>query len=89
MGCKNAGILKQHWDNLNDWRKDPTVIIIIETTKKSGAPYTGIAWLKVSKADTVTLNVVNEAADILTKACPQVLYDILYHRVTNFISKRK
>ena len=58
-----------HWNNLNDWRKDPTVII--ETAKKLGAHYTGIAWLKVSKADTVTLEVVNEAADILTKACSQ------------------
>jgi sugar phosphate isomerase/epimerase len=57
-----------HWNELNDWRKDPTVII--ETAKKLGAHYTGIAWLKVSKADTVTLDVVNEAADILTKACP-------------------
>jgi sugar phosphate isomerase/epimerase len=58
-----------HWNELNDWRKDPT--IIIETAKKLGAQYTGIAWLKVSKADTVTLDVVNEAADILTKVCPQ------------------
>lgn len=58
-----------HWNNLNDWRKDPTVII--ETARKLGARYTGIAWLKVSKADTVTLDVVNEAADILTKACQQ------------------
>jgi sugar phosphate isomerase/epimerase len=58
-----------HWNNLNDWRKDPTVII--ETAKKLGAHYTGIAWLKVSKADTVTLDVVKEAADILTKACGQ------------------
>lgn len=58
-----------HWNNLNDWRKDPKVII--ETAKKLGAHYTGIAWLKASKADTVTLDVVNEAADILTKACPQ------------------
>jgi sugar phosphate isomerase/epimerase len=57
-----------HWNNLNDWRKDPTVII--QTAKKLGAHYTGIAWLKVSKADTVTLDVVNEAADILMKACP-------------------
>ncbi|HZY82401.1 MAG TPA: sugar phosphate isomerase/epimerase [Cyclobacteriaceae bacterium] len=57
-----------HWNELNDWRKDPTVII--ETAKKLGAHYTGIAWLKVTKADTVTLDVVNEAADILTKACP-------------------
>ncbi len=58
-----------HWNNMNDWRKDPTVII--ETAKKLGAHYTGIAWLKVSKADTVTLDVVNEAAGILTKACQQ------------------
>ena len=58
-----------HWNNLSDWRKDPTVIM--ETAKKLGAHYTGIAWLKESKADTVTLDVVNEAADILTKACPQ------------------
>src|SRR3954454_7956660 len=58
-----------HWNELNDWRKDPTVII--ETAKKLGAHYTGIAWLKASKADSVTLNVVNEAADILMKACPQ------------------
>lgn len=58
-----------HWNNMNDWRKDPAVII--ETAKKLGAHYTGIAWLKVSKEDTVTLDVVNEAADILTKACAQ------------------
>jgi sugar phosphate isomerase/epimerase len=58
-----------HWNELNDWRKNPT--IIIETAKKLGAHYTGIAWLKASKADTVTLKVVTEAADILTKACPQ------------------
>lgn len=58
-----------HWNNLDDWRKDPTVII--ETAKKLGAHYTGIAWLKITKADTVTLNVVNEAADILAKACSQ------------------
>ena len=56
-----------HWNNMDDWRKDPT--IIIETAKKLGAHYTGIAWLKVSKEDTVTLDVVNEAAGILTKAC--------------------
>ncbi len=62
-------MLALHWNNLDDWRKDPN--IIIETAKKLGAEYTGIAWLKVSKADTVTLEVVNEAADILTKACPQ------------------
>ncbi len=58
-----------HWNDLNDWRKNPT--IIIETAKKLGAHYTGIAWLKQSKADAVTLGVVNEAADILTKACSQ------------------
>jgi sugar phosphate isomerase/epimerase len=58
-----------HWNTLSDWRKDPTVII--ETARKLGAHYTGIAWLKESKADTVTLDVVNEAADILMKACPQ------------------
>jgi sugar phosphate isomerase/epimerase len=58
-----------HWNTLNDWRKDPTVII--KTAKTLGAHYTGIAWLKESKADTVTLDVVNEAADILMKACPQ------------------
>ena len=58
-----------HWNTLPDWRKDPTVIL--ETAKKLGAQYTGIAWLKESRADTVTLDVVNEAADILTKACPQ------------------
>jgi sugar phosphate isomerase/epimerase len=57
-----------HWNTLNDWRNDPTVII--QTAKKLGAHYTGIAWLKESKADTVTLDVVNEAADILMKACP-------------------
>ena len=57
-----------HWNDLNDWRKDPTVII--KTAKTLGAHYTGIAWLKNSKADTVTLAIVNEAADILTKACP-------------------
>ena len=43
-----------HWNDLNDWRKDPTVIIA--TAKKLGAHYTGIAWLKNSKADTVTLD---------------------------------
>ncbi len=58
-----------HWNELNDWRKDPAVIL--NTAKKLGAHYTGIAWLKVVKEDTVTLDVVNEAADILTKACPQ------------------
>ena len=58
-----------HWNNLNDWRKEPGRII--QTAKKLGAHYTGIAWLKSSKADPVTLGVVNEAADILTKACPQ------------------
>jgi sugar phosphate isomerase/epimerase len=58
-----------HWNTLGDWRKDPAVII--STAKKLGAHYTGIAWLKESKADTVTLDVVNEAADILMKACPQ------------------
>ena len=58
-----------HWNELNDWRKDPT--IILNTAKKLGAQYTGIAWLKIVKEDTVTLDVVNEAADILTKACPQ------------------
>jgi sugar phosphate isomerase/epimerase len=58
-----------HWNTLSDWRKDPTVIL--ETAKKLGAHYTGIAWLKESKADTVTLDVVNEAADILMKACSQ------------------
>jgi sugar phosphate isomerase/epimerase len=57
-----------HWNELNDWRKDPAKII--ETARKLGAHYTGIAWLKVTKADTVTLAVVNEAADILSKACP-------------------
>jgi sugar phosphate isomerase/epimerase len=56
-----------HWNELNDWRKNPTVIL--ETAVKLGAQYTGIAWLKDTKADTVTLDVVNEAADILTKAC--------------------
>jgi sugar phosphate isomerase/epimerase len=58
-----------HWNTLSDWRKDPTVIL--ETARKLGAHYTGIAWLKESKADTVTLDIVNEAADILMKACPQ------------------
>ena len=58
-----------HWNNLSDWRKDPSVIM--ETARKLGAHYTGIAWLKESKADTVTLDIVNEAADILMKACPQ------------------
>jgi sugar phosphate isomerase/epimerase len=58
-----------HWNALSDWRKDPTVIM--QTAKKLGAQYTGIAWLKESKADTVTLAVVNEAADILMKACPK------------------
>lgn len=58
-----------HWNNLADWRKDPT--IILETAKKLGAHYTGIAWLKESKADSVTLAVVDEAADISMKACQQ------------------
>jgi sugar phosphate isomerase/epimerase len=58
-----------HWNNLNDWRNDPKHIM--EIAKKFGAHYTGIAWLKQSKADTVTLDIVNEAADILTKACPE------------------
>jgi sugar phosphate isomerase/epimerase len=58
-----------HWNNLDDWRKNPA--IIIETARTLGAQYTGIAWLKDSKADTVTLDVVNEAADIMTKACQQ------------------
>jgi sugar phosphate isomerase/epimerase len=58
-----------HWNTLSDWRKDPTVIM--ETAKTLGAHYTGIAWLKESKPDTVTLDIVNEAADILMKACPQ------------------
>jgi sugar phosphate isomerase/epimerase len=57
-----------HWNTLSDWRKDPSVIM--NTAKKLGAHYTGIAWLKESKADTVTLDIVNEAADILMKACP-------------------
>src|SRR6267154_2989353 len=57
-----------HWNTLSDWRKDPS--IIMETARKLGARYTGIAWLKESKADTVTLEVVNEAAAILMKACP-------------------
>jgi len=58
-----------HWNTLGDWRKDPTVII--ETAKKLGAHYTGIAWLKETFEDSVTLDIVNEAADILMKACPQ------------------
>lgn len=58
-----------HWNNLNDWRNDPKHIM--EVAKKLGAHYTGIAWLKQSKADTVTLDIVNEAADILTKACAE------------------
>lgn len=56
-----------HWNTLDDWRKDPSVIL--ETARKMGARYTGIAWLKNTKADTVTLAVVNEAADILMKTC--------------------
>lgn len=62
-------MLALHWNTLSDWRKDPAVIM--ETARKLGAHYTGIAWLKESKADTVTLDIVNEAADILMKACPQ------------------
>jgi sugar phosphate isomerase/epimerase len=57
-----------HWNTLSDWRKDPSVIM--KTAKTLGATYTGIAWLKESKADTVTLDIVSEAADILMKACP-------------------
>src|SRR5262245_20952313 len=52
-----------HWNTLADWRKDPTPIL--ETARKLGAHYTGIAWLKESKEDTVTLDIVNEAADML------------------------
>lgn len=73
-------MLALHWNDLNDWRNDPTKII--ETAKTLGAEYTGIAWLKVSKADTVTLDIVNEAADILTKACPQAKHaglQLYYH----------
>jgi len=58
-----------HWNNLEDWRKDPSVILA--TAKRMGAHYTGIAWLKNTKEDTVTLEVVNEAADILMKTCAQ------------------
>jgi sugar phosphate isomerase/epimerase len=58
-----------HWSDMDDWRKDPTAII--QTAKKLGAHYTGIAWLKTTKADTVTLDIVNEAADILAKTCVQ------------------
>jgi sugar phosphate isomerase/epimerase len=58
-----------HWNELNDWRKDPARIIAI--AKKLGATYTGIAWLKLTKQDTVTLAIVNEAADMLNKACSQ------------------
>ncbi len=58
-----------HWNNLEDWRKDPSVIL--ETARKMGAHYTGIAWLKNTKEDTVTLEVVNEAADILMNTCAQ------------------
>ena len=57
-----------HWNTLSDWRKDPATIM--KTASTLGAHYTGIAWLKQSKADTVTLDGVNEAADILMKACP-------------------
>src|SRR4051812_39733640 len=38
-----------HWNNLSDWRKNPDVIL--ETARKLGAQYTGIAWLKGSNAD--------------------------------------
>lgn len=58
-----------HWSSLDDWRKNPAMIF--QTAKKLGAHYTGIAWLKASKADTVTLAIVNEAADILAKDCQQ------------------
>lgn len=57
-----------HWNNLADWRKDPAPIF--ETAKKLGAQYVGIAWLKTSVQDSVTLDMVNEAAAILMKACP-------------------
>jgi sugar phosphate isomerase/epimerase len=69
LDAADIKMIALHWNELNDWRKDPTVII--ETAKKLGAQYTGIAWLKESREDTVTLAVVNEAADILTKACAQ------------------
>lgn len=58
-----------HWNTLDDWRTDPSKILA--TAKTMGATYTGIAWLKVTKEDTVTLEVVNEAADILMSACAQ------------------
>lgn len=57
-----------HWNNLDDWRKDPTPIF--NTAKTLGASYVGLAWLKRTKEDTVTLAIVNEAADILMKDCP-------------------
>lgn len=69
-----------HWNTLSDWRERPSTII--ETAKALGARYTGIAWLKESKADTVTLDVVNEAADMLMKACPvakQAGLQLYYH----------
>ncbi|HEY0433542.1 MAG TPA: hypothetical protein VGC95_06695, partial [Chitinophagaceae bacterium] len=40
-----------HWNDLDDWRRNPSHIL--ETAKRLGAHYTGIAWLKASKADTV------------------------------------
>lgn len=56
-----------HWSEMKDWRNDPAMIM--QTAKKLGAKYVGIAWLKNTKEDTVTLAVVNEAADLLTQSC--------------------
>lgn len=56
-----------HWSEMGDWRKNPAMIM--QTAKKLGAEYVGIAWLKTTKEDTVTLAVVNEAADLLTQSC--------------------
>ena len=66
-----------HWNNLDDWPKDPS--IILETAKKLGAQYTGIAWLKNSYEDSVTLEVVNEAADILMHTCSQAKEEGLHY----------
>lgn len=58
-----------HWNNLNDWRKDPSKIL--EVARKFEVQYTGIAWLKENREDGVTLQVVQEAADMLMNSCEE------------------
>ena len=58
-----------HWNNLEDWRKNPSKILGV--AQKFGVHYTGIAWLKTGLMDAVTQEVVNEAADILMETCEE------------------